>query len=129
VLAAAEARQQLVAELIADWAHARFPAPSHPVPGSWPAAGTIRLLERALDGTFAADLAAAAAYADGLHAASRVRCPTLVILGSEDRAVPPSLGRRLAKAIQGARVVELAAGHQLTAEQPDQVTDALLEAL
>jgi pimeloyl-ACP methyl ester carboxylesterase len=40
--------------------------------------------------------------------------------------VPVARGRQLAAAIPHAAVVEIAAGHQLTTEQPDAVTSALL---
>lgn len=37
----------------------------------------------------------------------RIRQPTLVVWGKEDRLIPPEAGRRLAAGIRGARVVEM----------------------
>ncbi len=61
-----------------------------------------------------------------MDAAATVTCPTVVILGSDDRMVPAARGRELAAAIPRATVVEIAGGHQLTVEHPDAVTGALL---
>jgi pimeloyl-ACP methyl ester carboxylesterase len=42
----------------------------------------------------------------------RIRQPTLVLWGREDRLIPPEIGRRLAAGISGARAVEIAGcGH------------------
>ena len=48
---------------------------------------------------------------DGRRALLRVKVPTLVVAGSEDRATPPEEGRALAAGIAGARYRELRAAH------------------
>lgn len=48
----------------------------------------------------------------------RIAVPTLVVVGSEDGATPPALGRQIAGAIPGARLVTIEAAHQAAAEQP-----------
>ncbi|HUT77701.1 MAG TPA: alpha/beta hydrolase [Polyangia bacterium] len=51
-----------------------------------------------------------------------VRCPTTVVHGLADRLVPPSLGRELARGIDGARLVELeGVGHLPLLEAPGEL--------
>src|SRR5438309_2240200 len=48
-----------------------------------------------------------------------IRCPTLVMVGSDDAVTPPAEARALAQAIAGAQLVELAsAGHLANLDQP-----------
>jgi pimeloyl-ACP methyl ester carboxylesterase len=57
----------------------------------------------------------------------RVRIPTLVLWGAEDRIAPPAWGRRYAEAIAGARFEEIAgAGHFPHVEQPAAVVARIL---
>lgn len=49
-----------------------------------------------------------------------VTVPTLVVNATEDLLVDPANSRLLAEAIPGAEYTEIAAGHVLMAEQPDQ---------
>ena len=88
--------------------------------------GSLQLLERALAGVLAADLAACNAYDGAPAAAARVACPTLLLLGALDRMTPPAKAEPLAHAIKPSRTVILpAAGHMLMSERPDAVIDAL----
>lgn len=65
---------------------------------------------------------------DGNAHAGKVRCPTLVVSGSEDRMTPPKYGRQLAQAIPGARFDILGGkGHMLPVEAPGEVRNLLLE--
>jgi pimeloyl-ACP methyl ester carboxylesterase len=58
-----------------------------------------------------------------------VAVPTTVVLGSRDLLTPPRLGRALAAAIPGARLVELpGAGHMLPYEEPDRLAEIILSA-
>jgi pimeloyl-ACP methyl ester carboxylesterase len=51
-----------------------------------------------------------------------ISVPTIVLVGSMDRTVPPDTGRRLARAIAGASLVVLpGAGHVLGYERPEAV--------
>jgi len=50
-----------------------------------------------------------------------VRAPALLIWGAADTTVPVELGRRLAKDLPNARLVELDAGHVPNQERPDDV--------
>ncbi|MET9255073.1 alpha/beta fold hydrolase [Streptomyces sp. NPDC003717] len=53
----------------------------------------------------------------------RVRVPTLVLVGADDRATPPAQSEVVAAHIEGARLVTVpGAGHSSTLEQPAAVT-------
>lgn len=56
---------------------------------------------------------------------ARVIAPTLLIWGRQDPIVPVDLGRRLARALPAARLVELEAGHVPHLERPDAVNREL----
>ncbi|WP_205626616.1 alpha/beta fold hydrolase [Thauera humireducens] len=78
----------------------------------------------------ASDLAACNAWQDGLAAAARVRCPTLLISGELDRMTPADavkpLSDSLEKAGCSARIIVLAgAGHAMMQEAPHALVDAL----
>lgn len=60
---------------------------------------------------------------------ARVAVPTTVVVGSRDLLTPPRLGRAIAAAIPGARIVEVAgAGHMLPYEEPDLLAELILAA-
>lgn len=108
-------------ELICDWAFGtRGHVGGNPLPGGW-LMGTARgLLLRGDPDVLATDLAACDAYRDGERAAAAVHCPTLVLVGAEDRMTPPRAGRALAELIRGAACAEIAdAGHMMMVEQPE----------
>ena len=52
---------------------------------------------------------------------AEIRAPSLLIWGTSDRTVPVELGRRLAKDLPNARLVELDAGHVPNQECPELV--------
>ena len=57
--------------------------------------------------------------ADQREQARRIRVPTLVLCGTEDRITPPALSEELAALVPGARLELIAAsGHLANAEQP-----------
>jgi len=57
-----------------------------------------------------------------------INCPTLVLVGDDDQLTPPELAREMANGIRGARLVIVPeSGHLSTLEQPQAVTDALVE--
>jgi len=127
LLDAAKADDHAAFELITGWSHS---APrqlgGNRVPGMWMTGAALRLMERTRPGVLYADLFACNAYAAGLAAAERVRCPALVLLGQRDLMAPAKNSQALAEALADVRVVSLAGcGHSLMAEQPDAVLDAL----
>ena len=57
---------------------------------------------------------------------SRVRVPTMVVVGSEDRAQPPAESRAIAAAIPGARLLTIeGAGHLSALERPREAAELL----
>jgi pimeloyl-ACP methyl ester carboxylesterase len=57
----------------------------------------------------------------------RVRCPSLLVWGEEDRTVPLAFGRRLAKQLAGARLEVIpASGHSPHEERPAEVLRTVL---
>jgi pimeloyl-ACP methyl ester carboxylesterase len=127
LLAAAKGNLSLASELVTSWG---FGQSGHfgrnPTPGLWMMGGAYRLLENAPAGVLGSDLAACALYQNALAAAERVACPTLLLLGADDRMTPARQGRKLAAAIPGAACRVLPGiGHMLMAEAPDETIDAL----
>jgi pimeloyl-ACP methyl ester carboxylesterase len=54
---------------------------------------------------------------------SRIKCPTLIIVGEKDQIVPPSYGELIASKVAGSRVATLkGTGHMLMFEQPEAFT-------
>lgn len=127
LLAAAEANDPAAAEMVVAWGHGpRAQLGGNAAPGVWTTGSALRLLERARPGVLHTDLAACNAYARGGESAGEVRCPTLLLLAARDRMTPAKAGRKLASAIDDARVVELPdCGHMMMTEAPDATLDAL----
>ena len=67
-------------------------------------------------------------YRGGEAAMARVSCPVTCILGSADQMTPARAARELAAAVK-ARVHVVPAGHNMMAEAPDAVLQALRQAL
>jgi pimeloyl-ACP methyl ester carboxylesterase len=56
-----------------------------------------------------------------------IACPTLVLVGEDDRLTPPPLSSEIAAGVPGARLVVVpGAGHLSTLDQPTRVTEALV---
>jgi 3-oxoadipate enol-lactonase len=69
------------------------------------------------------------AAADMQDELARLACPVLVIGGSLDRVRPPALAESVAKAIPGARYVEIRTGHYMSVQTPDLLSDCIDEFL
>ena len=67
-------------------------------------------------------------YAQGLAAATKVRCPATVVIGSRDQMTSPKQAATIAQALN-ARVQSVDAGHTMMSEAPDAVLAALRSAL
>ena len=66
--------------------------------------------------------------ADQRDRARRIRVPTLVVCGAEDKVTPPALSRDLVELIPGARYAEIGgAGHLSNLEQPREFNRILEE--
>jgi 3-oxoadipate enol-lactonase len=60
----------------------------------------------------------------------KIRVPTLVIAGAEDRVYPPAMARDIARRIARAELVEIeGAGHLSNLEQPERFNEAVLDFL
>ena len=127
LLAAAHADDHVAFELINGWSFsAGRQLGGNAVPGMWMIGNSLRLMERTRKGVLYADLLACQSYANGLAAASAVRCPTLAIMGARDVMTPVNGAQALLAALADRRSVILAdTGHAMMAEQPDAVLDAL----
>src|ERR1700704_5370447 len=65
------------------------------------------------------------AAADMQDELARLRCPVLVIGGSLDRVRPPPSAEAVAKAIPGARYIEVRTGHYMAVQTPDLISDCI----
>lgn len=59
----------------------------------------------------------------------RITAPTLVIVGLQDPATPPSVGRQIANAIAGAKVEEIDASHLSNIGQPEAYAETVIRFL
>ncbi len=127
LLALADAGDRKAVDLMLDWGFGRRGRlGGSAMPGGWLLGTARNLLLRGNPAVLASDLHACAAYQGGEAAAGRVRCPTLVIVGEEDRMTPARSGRALAGKIADASVVAIeGAGHMMMIETPDATLDAL----
>ena len=69
------------------------------------------------------------AAADMQDELARLSCPVLVIGGSLDRVRPPPSAEAVAKAIPGARYIEVRTGHYMAVQTPDLISDCIDEFL
>lgn len=59
---------------------------------------------------------------------SAIACPTLILVGAQDRGTPPELAQEIAAGIANSRLVVVPdCGHLSTIERPEAVTEALVE--
>ncbi len=88
-----------------------------PTPGNWMLGSTLALINRNPD-TLHRDFLVCSQW-EGASLAPRVNCPTLIVMGSEDRMTPPGGGKELAAVIPGARFETMdGAGHMVPIEAP-----------
>lgn len=69
------------------------------------------------------------ANADMQETLGKVSCPALVIGGSLDRVRPPPMAEEVAKAIPGARYIEVRTGHYMAVQTPDLIANCFDEFL
>ena len=123
--------EQKAFDMVNIWSHSSIAQkPSCPGPGFFAMGGAMRLKQRIAkinpEHVFHTDFLACDAYANGEQAAGSVKCPTLFLLGELDLMTPAKATGTLINAIAQCKVVRIAAsGHELMAEQPDAVLDAL----
>ena len=121
-------------DMVNTFSHSTWaPKPSYPGPGNW-LHGAERALMRRVQSSqtglnlFEHDFRICDRYADGLHAAAKVTCPSTLLLGTRDQMTAPKQAKELAAALK-AQVVMVNAGHSMMSEAPEQVLTALRQAL
>ena len=131
LLQATKNDEPLAQGMVNVWSHSAYAHyPNNPGPGFWIIGGNLRLMQRQKPGVMHADFAACNAYAGGAEAAAKVRCPALFLLARRDAMTPARAAQDFAKAVKGAKVALIeGSGHNMMAEQPDAVLDALVEFL
>ena len=127
LLDAARDNSHAAIDMANSWSHSRFGhMGGNEVPGMWMTGAGERLLERAGDNVFYADLNACNEFHDGAQLATQVQCHSLVIVGAQDMMTAPVSSHQVAAAIQDCRTVELErCGHSMLSEKPDAVLNAL----
>jgi pimeloyl-ACP methyl ester carboxylesterase len=130
LLETAKTDEPAAIDMVNIWSHSSMAQkPSCPGPGFYAMGGARRLKQRISQinpgHVFYTDFFACNAYANGDIAAKAVACPTLFIFGLRDVMTPPKSTRLLTSSIGHGKVVQLDSGHELMAEQPDAVLDAL----
>jgi pimeloyl-ACP methyl ester carboxylesterase len=86
----------------------------------------LRLFERSRPGVLYADLSACNAYTEGLERAAAVACPSLLVLGAEDRLTPTKSATALRAALRTSETHVLpGSGHTVMVEAPNTLLDAL----
>jgi pimeloyl-ACP methyl ester carboxylesterase len=127
LLQTAHAGDHAAVEMINVWSHsAAGQTGGNRVPGQWIMGASMRLLERTMAPLYI-DFNACNRYAAGLESAAKVRCPALMISGRSDLMTPPRSAQAIAEKLAGVKSVTLeGGGHDLMAEQPDAVLDALI---
>lgn len=131
LLDAANANDHKAIELIAGWGHGpRAHRGGNIASGVWLMQAGTRLLERAAPGVLGNDLAASDAYKSATAAAEKVQCPTLLLLGGQDKMTPVKAATPLRDAISDSSQVVLPdAGHMMMVEAPGATLDALINFL
>ena len=129
LLAQAEADPLQAIDNVVRWSYAQ-PAPEHPPAGFQSPQHYRDLLVRQQAGwdagsLLAADLAACDRYAAGDASARNWAGPTLLLLGRNDRMTPPESAAALRAALASVRTELFDCGHNLMAEAPLAVAQAL----
>ena len=131
LLNASKANDHVAYEMINVFAHSNTAQlGGNRVPGMWMMGSAMRLMERSGDGVLHADFSACQHYAAGLEAATKLKCPVLMILGKRDLMTPMKIAADVISKLPDVKVVALdGAGHSLMAEKPDEVLDSLISFL
>jgi len=129
LLAGAARGEHNAVDLMVTWAIGReAQLGANDAPGLWLTGAAMRLLERAEAAVLAADLAACDAYRGAADAAAALDCPTLLLLGGDDRMTPPAKAVEFARAFRAGRSRVLRGiGHMMMLEDPAATLAALKE--
>jgi len=130
LLTTAQERPLEAIDMVNAYSHSTFAAkPSYPAPGNWLHGANRALMRRVQAGQrdinlFAHDFGVCNAYANGLEAASQVRCASHLVLGEQDQMTMPKAAAAIAAALS-AKITTLPGGHALMQEAPDGLLRAL----
>ena len=110
------------------------PPPSALGPGTWLYGSGKALMKRVLASNSGVNLfhrgfQACDDYRGGAAAMAKVTCPVLFVLGRNDSMSLPKMAQPLIDLAPNAKVVTVAAGHQMMVEAPDAVLAALVDFL
>ena len=127
LLNAAVANDPAAFELLTQWGYSRRNRMGgNANPGVWMTGSTMALMERTAPGVLAADLNACNDYRAGLERAAGLRCPTLLLLGEEDRLTPVASTAALQAAIPELQLTIVpGSGHTLMVEATSQTIAGL----
>jgi len=127
LLNAAKADDPLAYELMMDWGTGQVGHfGRHPVPGFSLIPGGQKLLGMENPGVLGIDLGLCNDYQSGMESATKVSCPTLIVMASEDKMTPPKQGEKLAAAIPNVkRQLIQNCGHMMMIEKSDQTMHVL----
>jgi len=131
LLSTSQANDHVAYEMINVYSHSsRAQIGGNRVPGAWIMGSGMRLMERTRPGVLHTDFTACNSYENGLDAATKAKCPFLLVLGQRDLMTPPRLASKAAANFVDAKTIVLdGTGHSLMSEQPDAVLDSLIEFL
>lgn len=123
--------EHLAYETIISWGVGRqAQIGGHKAPGSWVTGASMRLLEAAAPGVLGNDLNACDKWEDGLETATKIKCPTLLLLGSDDKMTPIKGVKEMSASISNCETVVLkGAGHMMMIEKPEETLDNLVSFL
>lgn len=130
LLQTARAEPDTACRMVATWSH----TPTFFLTGSgghgvWGPGKTLAVMRRNST-TLAGDLGNCNNYGNGLLAAAKLACPTLLVLGKRDKMTPLRAVQPLQDALQSACRREIAdCGHAMMVEKPKEVALALNEFL
>jgi pimeloyl-ACP methyl ester carboxylesterase len=127
LLDTARAQDHAAIDMINVWSHsASGQTGGNRAPGQWIMGGSLRLLERTAEPLYS-DFSACNHYAAGSDRAANLVCPVLMISGSRDLMTPPRSAKPMAEKVANLESLLIeGSGHDLMAEQPDAVLDALI---
>ena len=127
ILNAAESNDHAAFDMLTQWGFSkRHQFGGNRNSGIWMIGNTLRLYEQSGPGVLFHDMRACNDYTTGTEQAAKINCPTLLILGAEDRLTPVRSTRALQEALP-APIVEVLpeTGHTIMVEAPNAMLDAL----
>lgn len=133
LLATARDNQMAAIDMVNQWSYSGIAQkPSCPGPGFYVPGAALRLKQRIAKNSdcpvFYIDFCACNQYSNGEQAASAIGVPTLFLIATQDLMTPERATNTLRSKIVHQQTVKIEkSGHDMMAEQPDAVLDALVQ--